>query len=213
MAHDDLGPMPERQHFYLAATIDLDRAVTWLVDANAQRPASRRLLMAALFLKAVAGSLLDIPELNGFWIDGRGQTSAGVHLGIALATRRAGPVIPVLVDADRRDLDDLTQALLAMVRRFRAGHPDRSDLGHPTFTVTSLGELGVHAVFSSIVPPQVGSVGFGKVVEQPSVVAGAIVCSPVVTATLAADHRAVDGRRGARFLAAIERRLQAPEAL
>jgi len=205
--------MAESPYLYLAATIDLDRAVAWLADANAQRPASRRLLMAVLFLKAVACSLREVPELNGFWIDGRSQTSTVVHLGVTLAGRRAVPVVPVLVDADRRDLDDLMQALLAIVRRVRAGRPDPSDLGDPTFTVTSLGELGVQAVFPSIVPPQVGGAGFGKVVEQPSAVAGAIVCSPVVTATLAADHRVVDGHRGAHFLAAVERRLREPEAL
>jgi hypothetical protein len=72
-------------------------------------------------------------------------------------------------------------ALLAIVRRARAGHLHQSDLGDPTFTVTSLGELGVQAVFPAIVPPQVAGAGFGKVVEQPSAVAGTIVCSPVVT--------------------------------
>jgi pyruvate dehydrogenase E2 component (dihydrolipoamide acetyltransferase) len=205
--------MAESPYLYLAATIDLDRAVAWLADANAQRPASRRLLMAALFLKAVARSLREVPELNGSWIDGCSQTSTAVHLGVAFARQRGAPVIPVLFDADRRDLDDLMQALLAIVRRVRAGRSHQSDLGHPTFTVTSLGELGVQVVFPSIVPPQVGSIGFGKVVEQASVVAGTIVCSPVATATLATDQRAVDGRRGARFLAAIDRRLQAPEAL
>jgi pyruvate dehydrogenase E2 component (dihydrolipoamide acetyltransferase) len=208
-----MDPMPGNPHLYLAATIDLDRAVAWLAGVNAQRPASRRLLMAALFLKAVTRSLREVPELNGFWIDGRNQPSTAVHLGVAVARRGAGPVIPVLLDADRLDLDDLMQALLVIVRRGRAGHPHQADVGAPTFTVTSLGELGVQTVFPSIVPPQVGGVGFGKVVEQPSAVAGTIVCSPVVTATLAADHRVVDGHRGARFLATIERRLQEPEAL
>jgi pyruvate dehydrogenase E2 component (dihydrolipoamide acetyltransferase) len=118
----------------------------------------------------------------------------------------------VLLDADHRDLDDLMHALLAIVRRARAGRLQQSDLGHPTFTVTSLGELGVQTVFPAIVPPQVGGVGFGKVVEQPSAVAGTIVCSPVVTATLAADQRVIDGHRGARFLAAVERRLQESES-
>jgi pyruvate dehydrogenase E2 component (dihydrolipoamide acetyltransferase) len=205
--------MAENPHLYLAATIDLDRAVAWLTHVNAQRPASRRLLMAALFLRAVARALRDVPELNGFWIDGRNHPSTAVHLGVAVARRGAGPSIPVLLDADRRDLDDLMQTLLAIVRRARAGDPHRSDPGDPTFTVTSLGELGVQAVFPSIVPPQVGGLGFGKVVEQPSAVAGAIVCSPMVTATLAADHRVVDGHRGARFLATIDRLLQQPETL
>src|SRR5262245_58575247 len=206
-------PMAESPHLYLAATIDLERAVAWLAEVNAQRQAPHRLLMAGLFLKAVACSLREVPELNGFWIDGCSQTSTAVHLGVGVARRRGGPVIPVLLDADRRDLDDLMHALLAIVRRARAGQLHQSDLGHPTFTVTSLGELGVQTVFPAIVPPQVGGVGFGKVVEQPSAVAGSIVCSPVVTATLAAGQRVVDGHRGARFLAAVERRLQEPETL
>jgi len=208
-----MHPMAESPHLYLAATIDLERAVAWLAEVNAQRQAPRRLLMAGLFLKAVACSLREVPELNGFWIDGCSQTSTAVHLGVSVARRPGGPVIPVLLDADRRDLDDLMQALLAIVRRARAGRLHQSDLGHPTFTVTSLGELRVQTVFPSIVPPQVGGVGFGRVVEQPSAVAGTIVCSPVVTTTLAADQRVVDGHRGARFLAAIERRLQEPESL
>ena len=161
------------------------------------------------------GCLLAARDPRAEWILDRwgSQTSTAVHLGVGVARRRGGQVIPVLLDADRRDLDDLMHALLAIVRRARAGRLQQSDLGHPTFTVTSLGELGVQTVFPAIVPPQVGGVGFGKVVEQPSAVAGTIVCSPVVTATLAADQRVVDGHRGARFLTAIERRLQEPETL
>jgi pyruvate dehydrogenase E2 component (dihydrolipoamide acetyltransferase) len=206
--------MAESPHLYLAATIDLDRAVAWLADINAHRPAPHRLLMAALFLKAVARALRNVPELNGFWVDGGSHPSTAVHLGVVVARRGGGPSLPVLHDADRRDLDDLMQALRDVVlRRTRTGSPLGPDLADPTFTVTSLGELGVQAVFPSIVPPQVGGVGFGKVVEQPSAVAGAIVCSPVVTATLAADHRVVDGHRGARFLAIIDRLLQQPGTL
>src|SRR5262245_17186546 len=203
--------MAESPHLYLTATIDLDRAVGWLADVNADRPPSRRLLMAGLLVQAVARALREVPELNGFWIDGRSTTSSAVHLGVAVARRRGGPVTPVLADADRRDLDDLMQALLAIVRRVRAGrHQSNPGDPTPTFTITGLGELGVQAVFPAIVPPQLGGAGFGHVVEQPSAVAGTIVCSPVVTATLAADQRVVDGRRGARFLAAVERHLQEP---
>jgi pyruvate dehydrogenase E2 component (dihydrolipoamide acetyltransferase) len=205
-------PMTESPHLYLTDSIDLSHAVTWLAEVNAQRPASRRLLMAALFLKAVAGSLREVPELNGFWIDGRSHPSAAVHLGVTVTRRGAKPVVLGLLDADRHDLDGLMQALLALARGARRAPPHGVPTADPTFTVTSLGELNVQAVFPSITPPQVGSLGFGKVVEQPSAVAGAIVCSPVVTATLAADQRVVDGQRGARFLAAIERRLQHPEA-
>jgi pyruvate dehydrogenase E2 component (dihydrolipoamide acetyltransferase) len=89
---------------------------------------------------------------------------------------------------------------------------DEADLAGPTFTVTNLGTLGVHSIFPSIAPPLVGAVGFGKVVEKPSIVQGAVVCSPAVTATLAADQT-IGSHRGARFLTTIDRVLQRPEAL
>jgi pyruvate dehydrogenase E2 component (dihydrolipoamide acetyltransferase) len=82
-----------------------------------------------------------------------------------------------------------------------------------TLTVTSLGERNVETVFPIIIPPQVAMVGFGKVVERPWVVGGAVVARPLVTATLSADHRVSDGHRGGLFLAAVDRLLQEPARL
>jgi pyruvate dehydrogenase E2 component (dihydrolipoamide acetyltransferase) len=82
-----------------------------------------------------------------------------------------------------------------------------------TLTVTSLGDQGVEAVFGVIHPPQVALVGFGAVVERPWAAGGMLGVRPVVTATLAADHRATDGAVGARYLTAVDRLLQRPEEL
>jgi pyruvate dehydrogenase E2 component (dihydrolipoamide acetyltransferase) len=82
-----------------------------------------------------------------------------------------------------------------------------------TITVTNLGDTGVEAVHGVIYPPQVALVGFGRVSERPVVDGGRVVAAPVVTASLAADHRASDGHRGALFLAEVARRLQEPESL
>jgi pyruvate dehydrogenase E2 component (dihydrolipoamide acetyltransferase) len=71
----------------------------------------------------------------------------------------------------------------------------------------------VDAVFGVIYPPQVALVGFGAVRERPWAVAGMVGAHPIVTATLAADHRASDGARGARLLNTIDRLLQEPEKL
>jgi pyruvate dehydrogenase E2 component (dihydrolipoamide acetyltransferase) len=100
-----------------------------------------------------------------------------------------------------------------VVQRARAGTLRSSELSDPTITVTSLGEQGVETVFGVIYPPQVALVGFGKVVERPWVVEGLVVSRPVVTATLSADHRVTDGRRGGLFLATIDRLLQEPSQL
>lgn len=104
-------------------------------------------------------------------------------------------------------------AVRDLVGRARAGTLRSSELADPTITVTSLGEQGVEGVFGLIFPPQVAIVGFGKVVERPWVRDGGLHIRPVVHASLAVDHRAVDGHRAGRFLAAVDRRLQAPEKL
>jgi pyruvate dehydrogenase E2 component (dihydrolipoamide acetyltransferase) len=86
-------------------------------------------------------------------------------------------------------------------------------MSDPTITVTNLGDQGVDEVFAIIFPPQVAIVGFGRVAPRAWAQDGMIGAVPAVVASLAADHRASDGHRGARFLAAIAARLQEPETL
>ena len=79
--------------------------------------------------------------------------------------------------------------------------------------MTNLGELGVDFVYGVIYPPQVALVGFGKIVERPCAENGMLGVKPVITTTLAADHRASDGHRGGMFPTPINRLLQEPENL
>jgi pyruvate dehydrogenase E2 component (dihydrolipoamide acetyltransferase) len=97
--------------------------------------------------------------------------------------------------------------------RARAGRMKSSELADATLTVTSLGDRGVETVYGVIYPPQVAIVGFGRIVDRPWAVNGGLVVRPVVTATLAADHRVSDGHRGGLFLDAVDRLLQEPEKL
>jgi pyruvate dehydrogenase E2 component (dihydrolipoamide acetyltransferase) len=97
--------------------------------------------------------------------------------------------------------------------RARSGRLRSSELSDGTITVTSIGERGVETVYGVIFPPQVAIVGFGKVVERPWSIDGGIFSRPIVTVTLAADHRVSDGHRGGLFLSAIARLLQEPEKL
>jgi pyruvate dehydrogenase E2 component (dihydrolipoamide acetyltransferase) len=86
-------------------------------------------------------------------------------------------------------------------------------MADPTITVTSLGEQGVEGVLGLIFPPQVAIAGFGKIVERPWAEGGGVFVRPVCHASLAADHRVVDGHRGGLYLATVDRLLQTPEAL
>jgi pyruvate dehydrogenase E2 component (dihydrolipoamide acetyltransferase) len=202
----------EIPHYYLATTIDLAAALRWLETENARRGVAERILPAALLLRATAQALREAPDLNGFFRDGRFEPSASIHVGVAISLRGGGLVAPALHDADRLSLDALMARLRDLVQRARAGVLRGSEVADPTITVTNLGDQGVELVFPVITPPQVAIVGFGKIVERPWAEEGLLGVRPTVCATLAADHRVSDGHRGARFLAALERRLAAPEA-
>jgi pyruvate dehydrogenase E2 component (dihydrolipoamide acetyltransferase) len=200
-------------HYYLATTIDMASALAWLEARNRERPVTERLLQGVLLVKATALALREVPELNGFWLDGRPRTSEAIHAGVAISLRGGGLVAPALHDADKASLDDLMRRLQELTQRARALSLRSSEMTDPTVTITSLGERGVESVFGIIYPPQLALVGFGKVVERPWVVAGQVTPRPMVVATLCGDHRATDGHRGALFLAAVDRLLQEPEKL
>ncbi|SDN08475.1 2-oxo acid dehydrogenase subunit E2 [Streptomyces wuyuanensis] len=200
-------------HYYLSTNVDMAAAMDWLHEHNRRSPVGERLLPAALLLKAAACAAREVPELNGFWVDGGFVPGDGVHLGVAVSLRGGGLVAPALHDADTLDLRQLMAGLKDLVVRARTGRLRGSDVSAPTITVTNLGDQGVETVYGVIYPPQVALVGFGRIVDRPSAVDGLLGVRPVVTATLSADHRATDGAVGARYLTAVDRLLQNPEQL
>jgi len=203
----------EIPHYYLSETIPMARALAWLQQRNQGLPVDERLLPAVLMLKAVAVALRRTPELNGFHREGRFQAAAAVHAGVAISLRGGGLVAPALHDVGDKSLAALMSELTDLVKRARAGSLRSSEMSDPTVTVTNLGDQGVETVFGVIYPPQVALVGFGRLVERPWVVDGSVQATPVVCATLAADHRASDGHRGALFLAELRELLQQPQEL
>jgi pyruvate dehydrogenase E2 component (dihydrolipoamide acetyltransferase) len=203
----------EIPHYYLQTRIDMSQALRWLEAENQKRSMKERLLPAVVLLKAVARALADVPELNGYWLDDRHQPQEAVHIGFAIALRQGGLIAPALHHVDLKSLDELMDAMRDLIMRARAGRLRSSEMTDATITVTNLGDLGVETVYGVIYPPQVALVGFGRIMEQPWAEQGMLGVRPVLTATLAADHRATDGRRGAQFLDALGRMLQKVETL
>lgn len=205
----------EIPHYYLVKTVNLEPALTWLERTNRERPTAERMIPAALFVKAVALAAREVPEMNGHWTEGGGfRPSERVHVAFGVHVPDAGLIAPALLDPGEEPLDAVMRGLRDLVGRARAGRLRSSELADATITVTSLGERGnVDAVFGLINPPQVALVGFGAIQERPWAEAGMLGVRRQVTVSLAADHRASDGHRGALFLAALDSLLQRPEAL
>ena len=203
----------EIPHYYLQTTIDMARALSWLGTLNATRPVGERILPAALMLKAVATAVREVPEMNGFLVNGVFTPQEHVHLGVAVSLRGGGLIAPALHDVDSLALDEVMRGMKDLVTRARGGRLRSSEMSDPTLTVTNLGEQGAEAVHGVIYPPQVALVGLGRIAERPWAVDGMLTVRPVVVATLAADHRVSDGHRGGLYLAAIDAALQDPDSL
>lgn len=127
--------------------------------------------------------------------------------------RSGGLLAPVLKAADTLDISQVMALMRDLTRRARTGRLRGSELSQPSISVSNLGDQGVESVLGVIYPPQVALVGFGAVTPRPWAIDGLLGIRPLVTVTLAADHRATDAATGARLLKAIDRILQTPEEL
>jgi len=203
----------EIPHYYLSETIPMAAALAWLQQRNEGLPIMERILPAVLLLKAVALALKRSPQLNGFFNDGVFQPSAQVHAGVAISLREGGLVAPAIHNVADKPLAQLMQELADLVKRARAGSLRSSEMSDPTLTITNLGDQGVQSVLGVIYPPQVALVGFGRVAVGPWVQAGEVCAVPLMTASLAADHRVSDGHQGALFLTELREFLQQPLVL
>lgn len=204
----------EIPHYYLATEIDLEAALRWLEEQNRKRSVVDRLLPIALFVRAVALSAREVPDVNGFWSNGTFRPSAVVHVGVGISLRNdAGLIAPALHDVDAKPLSTVMKELADLISRARQGRLRSSELSDATITLTSLGEQGAETVFGVIYPPQVALVGFGAIAPRPRAVDGLLGVRPTVNVTLSGDHRASDGHTGALFLAALGRHLADPETL
>ncbi len=200
----------EIPHYYLSQSVDITAAESFVAEVNKDRPATERLLLGAVLVKAVATALRKYPEFNGHYEDAGFVPSKAAHVGMAINLRGGGLVAPALHDAESKSLDDLMAGLRDLVARVRAGRFRARELSDPTITISSLGDRGVDQLYGVIYPPQVAILGFGTPRDRPWVQDGQIAVRRIVSMTLSADHRVSDGLRGAKFMTAIDRQLQNP---
>lgn len=200
----------EIPHYYLEKKIDMSKALTWLNEANQKRSIQKRLLPAALLVKSVACALEEVPELNAVWDNGL-KLKKEINIGFVVSLRGGGVIVPAIHRANLKSIDEIMENLNDLIPRARALKLRSSELSDSSITLTSMGERGADTVFGVIYPPQVALVGFGSVVEQPFAENGMLGIRPVISLTLAGDHRATDGLTGSRLLLAIQKYLQNPD--
>lgn len=162
-----------------------------------------------LFVKLAALALQKHPVFNSRWDDHQIVTQAGIHIGIAVDTE-AGLLVPVIRDVPRLSLGELAIRSRDLIERARQYKLSASEMLGGTFTVTSLGSLGIDAFTPIIHYPECAILGVGRIRRCPAVVDDQIVIRDQVTLSFTFDHRIADGVPAARFLQTLGAAVESP---
>jgi pyruvate/2-oxoglutarate dehydrogenase complex dihydrolipoamide acyltransferase (E2) component len=131
---------------------------------------------------------------------------------LAVATP-AGLLVPVVRDAQRLGLQELHEQLVSVIGRARDRTASAQELTGGTFTLTNFGSYGTHMGTPILMPPQVGILGIGAMLDRPVVRDGELAVGKVVHTCLTVDHRVIDGETAGIFQNELGRLLTDPELL
>ncbi|HEX4588751.1 MAG TPA: dihydrolipoamide acetyltransferase family protein [Gemmataceae bacterium] len=174
-----------------------------------------KLTYLPFFVKAVVAALKDVPIVNSSLVDDTGEIVLHdrYHIGIATATP-AGLLVPVVRDADKKDLATIAREIERLSAEARSGRARLEDMRGSTFTITSIGGIGGLLATPIINHPEVAILGLGRVVKRPVFdAAGNVKPAEMIYLSLSFDHRVVDGAIGAVFGNALIRQLHNPARL
>ncbi|HEV8688346.1 MAG TPA: dihydrolipoamide acetyltransferase family protein [Gaiellaceae bacterium] len=198
-------------HFFLERAIDVTRLNAWRETAR-RREGYDRVSHTDLLVKLAAAALARHPRVNARWQEGTIVPSERIHVGIAVAIDD-GLIVPVVHDADRLSLKDVSARRVQLVEAARAGRLRPDDVSGGTFTISNLGMYGVDSFQAIVNAPQAAILAVGRIVDRVIPVDGAPAVRPAMTLTLSFDHRVVDGARGAEFLDTLAALAEEPAGL
>ena len=199
-------------HFYVSTDIEMDAVVAANEALNSGRTGDDRVTLTAWLVRALAQSLSAYPALNAVWEGEALERSTPINIGIAIAIPDA-LVAPALLDCAAKDLATISTELRGLVARTKIGKLRPAEFTEQTFTLSNLGSFPVTQFTAIVTPPQVAILATGRSESRAVVRDGAVVARTMLTATLSADHRAVDGALVAAFLGDLKSRLEAPAGL
>ncbi|WP_341203882.1 dihydrolipoamide acetyltransferase family protein [uncultured Sphingomonas sp.] len=201
-------------HFTYVDEIDVTALEAMRADLNGARGQRPKLTMLPLLIAAICKTVPAFPMINARYDDEAGVVTrhGAVHLGMATQTD-AGLTVPVIRDAQDRNVWQLAAEILRLAEAARANKLKPDEMGGGTLTVTSLGPLGGIATTPVINRPEVAIIGPNKIVERPVFVGDEIVRAKLMNLSISCDHRVVDGWDAASFVQALKRYLETPVLL
>jgi pyruvate dehydrogenase E2 component (dihydrolipoamide acetyltransferase) len=200
----------EAPHFYISSEVEVDAALAHI--RRVKRAFGDRVGLTAFLVRATVVALEEHPGLNAVWRDGKLMLADDANVGIAIALED-GLVAPALFARDAGDLPTTARALDDLISRARIGRLRGAEMVGATFTLSNLGMFEVSSFIPIVTPPQVAILGVGKIHRIVAYEGDALVPRSMVTMTVSADHRALDGVDVARFLGTLKTTIEHPERL
>ncbi|MFJ4175318.1 dihydrolipoamide acetyltransferase family protein [Microbacterium sp. NPDC089696] len=195
-------------HFYLKADTRVDELLALRARVNEQ--AETKISVNDFVLKAVAGALREVPDANAIWTDTAIRRFDTVDLAVAVSVPN-GLLTPVVRGAHSLSLGALSATVRDLAGRAREGRLKQRELEGGSFSVSNLGMYGTTEFAAIINPPHAGILAVGAASKRVVVTDdGELEAATVMTVTLSADHRVLDGALAAEWLAAFVRRIENP---
>ncbi len=196
-------------HFYLARDANATQLLAWWEGIKAR--GVEKSTLTDLLTKLVAAALRQHPRMNAKWENDTIVLNPDVNVGLAVAVED-GLLVPVIHQADQKGIAALAERRREIVGRARDGKLNLDDLQGGTFTISNLGMFGIDAFNAIVNPPQAGILAVGTIADRVVPLNGQPAVQPMMTLTLSADHRVVDGARAAQFLQTLVRYIEDPLA-
>jgi pyruvate dehydrogenase E2 component (dihydrolipoamide acetyltransferase) len=198
-------------HFYLHVTVDarLLVALREQLKAKLEARSGVHLTYTDLLVYFCARTLARHPEVMSQWTPAGLRLLTEAHVGVAVDTER-GLLVPVIRNADRLGLSEISHRMADLTARARAGKLLPAEQEEGVFTISNLGAFGIDAFEAVLNPPQAALLAVGRIKEQATVAEGKVIPAAMLTLSLSVDHRVLDGARGARFLGDLAELLETP---
>jgi pyruvate dehydrogenase E2 component (dihydrolipoamide acetyltransferase) len=200
--------------FTVTVEARVDQAVSMRQQLKDSVPGAEKVTMTDFLVRACALALRKFPEVNTSWVDGRFQRKRSVNIGLAVAPSQGmGLLVPVVHDADTKDMVQISIESRQVIERARSGRPAEGDLTGATFSISNLGMFGVDEFTAIINPPEAAILAVGAIKDTAVVDDGNVVVGKVMRMTLTVDHRVFYGATAAQFMAEVKRLLENPVTL
>ena len=200
--------------FTVTVEARVDQAASMRQQLKDSVPGADKVTMTDFLVRACALALRKFPEVNTSWVDGRFQRKRSVNIGLAVSPSQGmGLLVPVVHDADVKDIIQISIESRQVIERARSGRPAEGDLSGATFSISNLGMFGVDEFVAIINPPESAILAVGAIKDVPVVEDGRIVPGKVMRMTLSIDHRVFYGATAAQFMAEVKRLLENPVTL